>query len=251
MSLFDKVFKKKEVIKAPVKSDDVFVEATSWADDLYASQTAKITQYQLMTFALLIVSVLLAIAIAVMMPLQKIQLVVAHQSNNGVMWVDPPSTVQAEPAQAQTESELVTYVTNRESYGAFSYDYQYKLINLMSSDDVSNQYRDEQAANNASSPIALLGETGTRTVHVEDVVFIDNENLNQSKTTNETNHANLAQVDFTVTTKDKNGSISTPYTALISWSYRGTPDDPAAKWQDWDGFTVTEYKITQRSLDNN
>ncbi|NNM58288.1 MAG: type IV secretion system protein [Legionellales bacterium] len=247
MSLFKK--RGGQPVTAIQKDEKIFSEATSWADDIHASHTAKIAHYQLVTLGLVVVSVSLAIAIASMMPLQKIQLVVAHQSSDGVMWLDAPSSVQAKPTEAQTESEIVNYVTNRESYSAFSYDYQYKLINLMSSNEIAKQYRSEQSPSNPISPIELLHDEGTRTAHVEDVMFIDNINLNQNTTKHETDHQNLAQVNFTLTTKNKNSSTTTPYTALISWSYRGTPDDPQAKWQNWDGFTVTKYKITQRSLD--
>ena len=249
MSLFKR--KREQPVPDKKQGDDIFSEATSWADDIYASHTAKIAHYQFITLGLVVVSVSLAVAIASMMPLQKIQLVLAHQSNDGVTWVDAPESVQAKPTEAQTESEMVNYVTNRESYSAFSYDYQYRLINLMSSTDVARQYRDEQSPSNPDSPISLLHNEGTRTAHIEDVVFIDNINRNQNTTKHDTSHQNLAQVNFTLTTKNKNTSTSTPYTALISWSYRGTPDNPEAKWQNWDGFMVTEYKITQRSLDQN
>lgn len=231
----------------PAYSADLFSQASSWADDLLASQISKASHYKWASLLLLILSLCLGLAIMVMVPLQKTQLVVVHQPNNGVVWVDPPSTLQAAPSQSQTESEIVNYVTNRESYSAFSYDYQYKLINLLSSNEVAKTYRAMQDALNPISPIARLGQEGTQAAQVEEVVFLDNEALNNENNKHE-NHSNLAQVNFMLTTQQKGQITHAPFTALVSWVYRGTPDDVQAKWQDWDGFTVTHYALTQRNV---
>lgn len=226
---------------------DEFIPAQSWSDDVLSITLARANQFKLASGALLLLCLGLGSAIAVLVPLQKTQLVVVHQSNNGVVWVDAPNSLQALPTQVQTESEIVNYVTKRESYSAFSYDYQYRLIHLLSSEAVAKIYRATQDANNPASPIAQLGQDGTQTAQVEDVIFLDNDNLNSTKD-KKTHHTNLAQVDFTLTTKQKSQSTTTPYTALLSWTYRGTPDNPQAKWQNWDGFTVTQYQLTQHNV---
>lgn len=232
-----------------MNTSGLFGEATSFADDTYALQVAQIAGYKLATFILLGLCFVLGLAISVMMPLSKTDLVVVHSAQNGLVWVEPPKNLQAKVSTAQTESELANYVTNRESYSAFTYAYQFRLVNLMSDAAVSKAYLSAQDASDSSSPVAVLGNSGTKRVTIESVIFLDSEDANKDKARSEKQHQNLAQVNFVVTTTMDGQSIQTPYVALLSWTYLGTPDDPSAKWQDWDGFTVTEYSVSGRVVD--
>ncbi len=229
-------------------TDSIFELARSWADDIYSSNVAKAHLFQLASIGLLGLCMILSIAIAFLLPLKKTELIVVHKSNDGVVWVDPPSSLQAPNAVPQLESEIVNYVINRESYSAFSFDTQYETVNLMSDDAVAKEYRKQQDAGNEASPIHQLGEDGKRTVQIDNVIFLDNEALNSKKSGAGEKHENRAQVNFEVTIDEGYRVTVTPYTALLSWTYRGTPNEPVAKWKNWDGFIVTQYVLTQRNI---
>ncbi len=224
----------------------IFQEAASWADDLYATQVARTAQYRLAALLLLILSFALVFAIAVMMPLEKTALIVVHTTNNGVTWVDPPQEFKNNITQAQTESEIINYITHREGYSAFSYEEQYKQVVLMSSNKTADEYIQEQSMNNPHSPVLQLGEEGVRRVTVESIIFMDTEKQTTQKI--EPKHHNLAQINFTVTTDKQGQKTMLSYVALLSWEYRGTPVEPEAKWKNWDGFTVMQYSVSQRNL---
>lgn len=250
--------KRKLIVPKNKKTEDIaprelleLEEAKSFADLSFANELAQMAWYKYASIILLGLCALLSVAIAAMVPLTKTDLVVVHSASNGLVWVDPPRALQATVTSAQTESELVNYVTARESYSAFSYPYQFRLVNLLSDDKVSKTYLAEQDANNPSSSISMLGDSGTKKVSVESVVFVDSDVLNQHKQKNEKPHQNVAEVNFLVTTTKDGISTSVPYVALISWVYLGTPSNPEDKWQDWDGFTVTEYVVNSRVALNN
>ncbi len=254
MMKFLKVFISKfcQRIKVSTQTDDgnaYFVRAKSWADDIYTETIAARNRYR---FALLwsigLISCLLVIII-ILIPLEHTVLIVVHRSDSGAVWVEPLRQSYAPKNQAEIESEIVRYVVNRESYSASSYDEQYSLVNLLSSSDVAKQYVQGQSLSNKDSDVNRFGNRGTRTVHIENIIFLDNKVLNRSGRKN-VKHHNLAQVDFTITDHDKLTEKTTerPFVALISWFYHGTPRDPESKWRNWSGFTVMRYTVEQRNV---
>lgn len=237
--------------KAQPTTQDYFTEATSWADDLYTTSIASRNRYRLAFYVAMSLCMCLAISVKGLVPLQHIEPFLVHHYEDGRVVVEPLKQTAAPIDQAEIESELVRYVLNRESYEDSSYHEQFSLITLMSSNTVSSQYMAEQSSNNKLSPINILANHGFRSVHVDNVVFLDRENLNAEESRkDQKNHTNLAQVSFTVTDHDKaSGTITTrPMTALISWNYHGVSTNPDDRWRDWDGFNVTRYTTTERSL---
>lgn len=238
---------KKNHPKSPLPQN-YFSQANTWADDLYTTTISRLYRYKLAFYCSFAAISLLALAIGMMMPLEKTDVIVVHQSDNGVVWVEPAKQPYAPQNRAQVESELINYVTNRESYSQYSFHTQYALINIMSAPPIAREYDQLQSSSNSQSPINLLGNNAEKIVHVDNVVFLDKVNLTAKNASN--NSSNLAQVNFTVMVKNNNGISETPlpFTALISWNYRGTPDNPEIRWENWDGFTVTHYAVQQRNI---
>ena len=227
-----------------------FVEARSWADDMYTSAIISRNRYKLAFFAAMGLAGLLAIAIDGLIPLQQLTPLLVNHYQDGRVSVEPIKQPFAPTNQAEVQSELVRYVINRESYDATSYNTQYSLINLLSSRGVARQYMNTQSTDNKRSPISLLGNRGFRTVYVDSVVFLDSKRENKGKPKAQQTHHNLAEINFTITDHFKNSSQqkTKALTALVSWDYRGTPSDPNDRWRNWNGFTVTRYSTQQRNV---
>ena len=227
-----------------------FVEARSWADDMYTSAIISRNRYKLAFFVAMGLAILLTIAVDGLIPMQHMEPLLVNHYQDGRVSVEPMKQPYAPTNQAQVQSEIVRYVINRESYDPSSYDTQYSLINLMSNREVAKQYIHVQSTGSKHSPINVLGNHGFRSVHVDSVVFLDSELENKGKPKNKQTHHNLAQVNFTITDhfKDSARQKTTALTALVSWDYRGTPSDPNDMWRDWDGFTITRYTVEQRNI---
>lgn len=191
---------------------------------------------------------ILFILMIFLVPTQHVEPFLVNHYENGLVTVKPMQQLSAPTNNAQVESDIIHYVVTRESYSSATYNHEYNTVLLLSASDIAKQYLAEQSSDNKQSPVKLLGNKGYRTVHVESVVFLDSDS--QNKTDKMHQHRNLAQVDFTVTQHDKDtgGEKQLPYTALIGWDYRGAPDDPNIRWQNWAGFTVNEYTVQQRSV---
>lgn len=226
---------------------DYFRLAASWADDFYtATVTSRNRWRALALYGLLPLSAVLLLCVTFLVPAQHLVPLLVNHYDNGMVTVTPFKQPYAPSDQAQVESDIARYVRFRQSYSADLYDYSYRLIHLMSAPKVAERYDASQSARNPSSPINTLGNQGYQTVKVENILFLDNAAKNQA---NDRNHHNLAQVDFVVTTHNpKTGDTHTrPMTALLSWTYRGTPDNPGDRWLNWNGFTVTRYHVQARN----
>lgn len=230
------------------KPKDVYSRAKTWTDDHYSALVAGRKRYQIAFFVTMQLCCLLTLAVIILAPMQQITPLLVNHYPDGRVSVVPFNQNAAPIHTPLVKSDIVRYIMNRESYDAIAYDEQYKLVSLLSNNAVDKAYEDSQSTNNKNSPVNLLGADGIRRVHIDSVVFLDRESLNQPGTLND-HHVNLAQVDFTVNTI-QSGIVkkTTPFTALISWAYLGTPTSPYDMWRNPYGFTVTRYDINQRNI---
>lgn len=223
--------------------ENYFEQASSWADDQYASAIVSRKQYQLAFFATMVLSALLTIAVGTLALNQHTQLVVVHEGDNGYAWVSTAEARQTVPANfARTESEIAHYVRARESYDPVLYPYQTQEVKGQSDDEVYAEYTLSQATTNPTAPIHALGSKGYRTIVVQSILPLDSESQN---TRSHGGHINLVQVDFMAIDHlfGESKTLDTPYTALVSWRYRGVPNNPAELYSNWDDFTVTKYQV--------
>lgn len=260
--------------KKEIHPVDYFALATSWADDFYVSIEAARNRWKALSlFVLLPLLFILLLLMSYLIPSQKLIPLMVNHYSDGQTIVTPFQQHYAPENQSQVESDLARYVQFRESYSADTFDYSYRLINLMSTEIVADTFNQLQNAQNKSSPINVLGNKVYQSVKIESISFLDNENKNNHHSDNSNDHntgndhdnknsnnnpktlqhrfhQNLAQVNFVVTTHDEGSGkdISTPLSALISWDYTGTPLNPSDRWMDWNGFKVKSYIINQRNI---
>ncbi len=232
------------------QSEDYFTCAKSWADDIYTNAIISRDRYKVAFYFVLGLATLLSLAINGLIPLQHLEPLLIEHYQDGRVTVQPFKQPYKPEDMAQTESELIRYLVHRESYDPTSYRQQYALVNLLSSPVVAQEYITEQSANNRLAPIKVLGKNGYRTVHIDSIVFLDSKEKNLKINQHTQQSINLAEVNFTITDRvqDSASQKSQAFTALLSWDYLGVPKDPEIRWQNWDGFVVTRYTVTQRNI---
>ena len=237
---------------APKKGKDLksqkayFQAARSWADDVYTATIISRNRYKAAFMAMMGLSVILVFCLMVMTPLQRTQLVVVHQGLSGYTWLSTTKRgYKPVPSWVQVQSEIAHYVQTRESYDPMLYSHQTQLVKLLSSSMVFGQYEMTQAGTHKGAPINLLGTKGYRTVTINNILPLDSVTKNIKGQVGKPKHVNLAQVNFVVHDHLFGASnvVNTPYTALISWSHTGTPQDPQSLMENWDGFMVTKYVV--------
>lgn len=230
-------------------NNNYFQLARSWTDDYHTIITASRNRYRVAFLSAMGLCALLTISVITLSNTHEYIPLLVHHYKNGAVAVDQAKNKYLPESQAEVESELVRYLVNRESYDPASFSEQYKLVTLMSDAEVTQTYHHEQNSSDKKSFIATFGNRVVRSVKIQDVNFLDKLILNDEKK-HESNHKNLAEINFVVTDKDVKSGVekSTPYVAILSWTHTGIPNDPEARWLNWNGFTVTNFQRNQRTL---
>lgn len=243
------IFRKLKKRNKENPTENYFQLASSWSDDYYATISSSRDRYRIAFFSAMGLSALLALSVMLLSHTHEYIPLLVHHYESGAVSVSQVDFQNAPENQAEVESELVRYVISRESYDPTFFAEQYQLVSMMSDSSVSRDYHAQQNADNTASFIHLFGTKIVRSVKVEEVSFLDNELWNETDNRDK-NHHNLAEVRFIVTDKQVSSGQETkiPYVAMLSWTHRGIPSDPDARWQNWNGFTVTHYQRNQRSV---
>jgi type IV secretion system protein VirB8 len=227
---------------------DYFKEARSWADDRFAGVEVSRNRYKGAFLLALTLNCCACFAIAILAPMQRLVPLMVHHYDNGMTTVEPLTQTNAPVNKAQVESDIVRYITHRESFDLSSYRAQFELVNLLSNQAVTDEYLREQAKSAKTAPIHTLGAATSRSVHIYSINFLDNLLRNEKELPK--NHNNVAEVVFTLTDIDKLTGKQTehPFNALISWRYTKPSSSPDVRWKNWDGFQVIRYSKQQRNV---
>lgn len=245
-----KQFLKNKMNTKEEKNEDYFASATNWATDRVTMNEQSRARYQAAFFASMGLNIVAMCSVLALSSLHTLVPMLVHHYDNGVTTIEAVNNKAAPINRAQIESDIARYVTNRESYDISSYRAQYNLVTLLSSTGVAKEYSTHQKASNKSAPINVLNHKYTRSVHIYSINFLDNLMTNDKEAIkNKKNHANLAEVVFTVSDSDKDtgAKITQSYNALISWQYNKPSASPEIRWQNFDGFEVTRYSKQLRN----
>lgn len=225
-----------------------FDVSTDWALERVEMIQVISNRWQLAFWGMLVCVVVALFAIAAITPLKTVEpLIVQKDLQTGEVFVSPGEPKNLLKSQQETESDLVRYIIARETYAPVDEEVRYRQVQYMSSRSVFQPYVEDRRATNPDSYEATLGEHGLRTVSVEDVVFLDASNP-AALLKNKLKTPPIAKVDF-MTTETKGQVVTKQYwVATIQFEYFGTPDTKEAAWANWNGFTVTSYRVDQRNI---
>lgn len=251
MALF-KSIKKIPSVNSPnsTDKDDYFEEAQGWSEQRYQIQEVISNRWQLAFWLMIGFSLLLLIFLTLLLPLKSWEpIVIYRNTQTGEVWVQPAKDHYLPETIGEVESDLVRYVSARETYSLMDNNVRKKQVHDSSSPAVTKTYDDGQDRNNPQNLINVLGQSGVRSVKVQDVVFLDNSsNIFDKKKKEQQKMPSLAKVDFITTDIKGEITIQKYWVATLSWEYLGQPDSQDAAWLNWNGFTVTNYRVDQRNL---
>jgi type IV secretion system protein VirB8 len=231
------------------ENSEYFQLASSWADDYYTIVSASRHRYKMAFFGVMGLCALLSMSVLALSKTHEYIPLLVHHYASGAVSVEQATKQYQPDNKAEVESELVRYIVNRESYDPASFAQQYQLVSLMSASEVVHVYHQAQMNNSEQSYIERFGNKVIRSVKVESVNFLDSPHFNDEEN-HDTGHKNLAEVNFIVTDRNVKSGIEskTPFVAILQWTHTGIPNDPEARWLNWNGFIITHYQRNQRTL---
>ncbi len=211
-----------------------FVKAKNWRDATLArNESARHHWRYLCLYVLIPLTLGLVGSLLLLLARPRLFPMIIHHYANGRVFVLPIKQGEVPMVRSQMESELVRYVMNRESYCMETYQQQYRLVHLLSSQGVAKQYSHEQKANHPTSPIHALDRRGRRSVQIVSVIFLKGADVSRVRR-RKLRQNYVAEVSFTLSDYDSQGMLlrKQPLTALIAWHYGSTSRDPENRWRN-------------------
>ena len=217
---------------------DYFEDAKSWAYDRYQIQEVMANRWQLAFWLSMGFSLLLIVAYVLLFPLKTWDpIVVNRNTQTGEVWVQPAKTHYLPSTEAEVKSDLVQYVVARETASPMDNRLRLRKVMYSSSATVGKAY---QLSLGSMAPASL------RIVKIIDAYPLSN--ASDALKRRQEKVPKLGQVDF-ITSEMQNGMVvQKNWVATIKFSYLGVPEDQEAAFSNWNGFTVTDYRVDQRSI---
>jgi type IV secretory pathway component VirB8 len=230
------------------QTGDYFQEATSWNYERYQIQQVISNRWQLAFWIQLFFGLCLVFLIVALLPLKTWEPIVVYRNEQtGEVRVESSDLQHLPVNHEEVESDLVRYVTARETFTFADNNDRYQSVIFKSSPMVAQEYNHTNDNNNPDALIHKLGHEGMRTVKVEDVVFLDAGKESGDKGKNaQPDH--LARVNFVTTETVGQTVVKQKWVATMRWEYLGAPKNKKAAWVNWNGFAVTYYRVDQRNV---
>lgn len=230
------------------RSKDYFNAASNWALDRVEHLTVTANRWQAAFCGMLVCLLCTVIALMCLMPLKTLEpIIIQKDLQTGEVFVSPGEPSNTKRSIQQIKSDCARYVMARETYSMVDEEVRYRQVQYMSSREAFQPYVEERRASNPKSFEALLGEKGLRTVKVENVVLLDSSDPSLGSKRRALIQP-IARVDFITTETLHSQVIKTKWVATIKFTYFGTPDTVEAAWANWDGFTVTSYRVDESNI---
>ena len=135
--------------------------------------------------------------------------------------------------QAITESNLVRYVSMRESYNPHILKENYKSIALMSDKGALQEFEELWSGENPKNPSKLLGHKGTIDVKIKSVSMLNDT---------------TAQVRFLTEKRRQERITLAHFSAIVKFQYTQKPMKMIERFANPLGFQVISYRKSQELL---
>ena len=220
------------------ETDRFFKEVKEFQNDRLA-QVKKLSKIAWLSTAIMtFIVVVMAVAIAAMMPLKTVEpFVIRVDNNTGFTDVAQPlANNKTTEGQEVDKYFLAKWVVNRESYDWQTIQNMSDTIELMSSNRVFSEYRNI-ITNKVTSPLFILKQDKKVMVRVSSVTFIDD----------------VAQVRFIKFVKNANGTMAPEYPTTnwigtIGFDYKKTISKQQERLVNPLGFQVTSYRVDPENI---
>jgi len=211
--------------------DTYYAAARTWADDRVAAAARQTRLAWIVAGAAGGIAALLAIALALLVPLKSVQpYVVTVDRQSGTVEIATTLTDgKLTQNEAVIQAQLASYVRARETFDETDLRLQYALVQRLSAPTVARGYVTAMAAANPESPLRTLNRGDTIAVNVKSVSLVS---------------PGAALVRFDTRHSSLNGGQTSvqSFVAAISFGFANAPLRLEDRFDNPLGFQVTRYR---------
>ena len=219
------------ILETQTDRDEYYAAARSWADGRDSASTRETRMAWRVAAAAGAIALLLAITLALLVPLKSVQpYVLTVDRQTGA--VEAPTTLQSgrlSQNEAVIQAQLAGYVIARETFDSTDLPVLYHRVQTMSARPVASAYVAQMAATNPESPLNTLSRGDTVTIKIRSVSLIGEA-------------SGLVRFTATRTAVGAASGQSTNYVSAISFGFSGRPLSQADRFDNPLGFQVTRYR---------
>jgi type IV secretion system protein VirB8 len=211
--------------------DTYYAAARTWADDRVAVAARQTRLAWIVAGAAGGIAALLAIALALLVPLKSVQpyVVTVDRQSGAVEIATTLTDGKLTQNEAVIQAQLASYVRARETFDETDLRLQYALVQRLSAPTVARGYVTAMAAANPESPLRTLNRGDTIAVDVKSVSLVS---------------PGAALVRFDTRRSSLNGGQASvqSYVAAISFGFANAPLRLEDRFDNPLGFQVTRYR---------
>ncbi|WP_303795229.1 virB8 family protein [Sandarakinorhabdus limnophila] len=211
--------------------DTYYAAARTWADDRVAAAARQTRLAWIVAGAAGGIAALLAIALALLVPLKSVQpYVVTVDRQSGTVEIATTLTDgKLTQNEAVIQAQLASYVRARETFDETDLRLHYALVQRLSAPTVARGYVTAMAAANPESPLRTLNRGDTIAVNVKSVSLVS---------------PGAALVRFDTRHSSLNGGQTSvqSFVAAISFGFANAPLRVEDRFDNPLGFQVTRYR---------
>ena len=213
--------------------DRYFEDAEAWETQMFKKANRRARTATLLMFCNLGCTIVMAGAIASVLPLKQLEpVVIVADKTTGHLEVSRP-LVQAEALQgdeAITMANVVRYVRAREGYNIHDVKENFHMSKVLSAGKVAQELEATYASYSDVNPIRVYGADTSVDVHIKSVQFPNEK---------------TAVVRFSTDTKGPAGLVTDHYSSIVRFAYSGQPLRNEWRFDNPLGFAVTDYRRDQ------
>lgn len=223
-------------MQSPEELDAYYRQAASWGRDREASlRASKRTAWTIAALAS-VLAVVLAIAIVVMLPLKKTEVVtvLVDKQTGFAQAIDPTTPQRMSTDSALTQSFLAQYVVAREGFDADTLQNNYRKVAVWSGEKARDAYLAKMQASNPASPLARFPRSTIVDVEIKSVSPVAPK---------------VAMVRFDTVERAQNGQTQRrSYVSMLRYRYSGEPLSLEDRLINPLGFQVLRYRSDQEAI---
>ncbi len=212
-------------------------DGATWEDEIIANAIQSRNRAWFMSFFCMGIATLSLATLLFLLPLKTFEpYVVTVDRSTGYLEVTK-GLYQGNLTQdeAITQSNLVRYVSLRESYNPSILRENYDLVSLMSQGNALQEFQQLWNGQNPNNPSIVLGRKAAIDIKIQSVSFLNDK---------------TASIRFQRELKENNQTKISYWTAIVDYQYVQKPMKMGDRFLNPLGFQVTSYRINPEVLES-
>jgi len=216
---------------------EYFADGKTWDQEVIATIHQSRNRAWILTFFSMTIAVLSLAALLVLLPLKTFEpyVITVDRATGYTEITRNLNQGNLSQDEAVTQSNLVRYVSARESYNPSILRENYDFVAIMSDGKASQEFQKLWEGQNSDNPSIKYGKKSSIDIKIKSVSFLNDR---------------TASVRFVRELRENDQLKSSDWNSIIDFQYTQKPMKMADRFSNPLGFKVTSYRVNPEVLEN-